>query len=239
MTTSAVHPDEVLKALLAKGNRRDKDEKLRKLHELCAIEYARHSQGARDLSLANMSRIAESHGLFTARAIYNKQSEDYANLIEAWAAYNGPKPSKAQEKKASPEKYDFLKKIEDPAVRSLCQISLIERDKLKAELNLLKSKTQVVVDMRPLGAEIGKGSMNVAVIEMAAQLTDSEHKALEAALDPKNLEQRKWRLGETGEVVDERDRFVFLPGFATAIRKIIGLPVQQSLHVPTKEGKRT
>ncbi|BAO30036.1 gamma-mobile-trio protein GmtX [Sulfuritalea hydrogenivorans] len=239
MTTCAVHPDEVLKALLDKGNRRDKDEKLRKLHELCATEYARHSQGARDLSQANMSRIAESHGLFKARAIYNKQSEDYANIIDAWAAYNGPKSNKMPQKKTFPERYDFLKKIEDPAVRSLCQIALVERDKLKAELNLLKSKTQVVVDMRPLGAEIAKGSRNVAVIEMAAQLTDSEHKALEAALDPTNLGRRMWRLGDTGEVVDERDRFVFLPGFATAIRKILGLPVQQSLLAPAKEGKRT
>ena len=93
--TTDVHPDEVLKAILDKGNRRDKEEKLRKIHELCSLEYSRHSQGARDLSIANMARVAESHGLFKARTIYNKQSEDYAALIKAWEAYNGPKPSKA------------------------------------------------------------------------------------------------------------------------------------------------
>lgn len=234
---SAVHPDEVLKALLAKGNRRDKEEKLRKLHELCGLEYGRHSQGARDLSLANMSRVAESHGLFKARTIYNAQSKDYAALINAWEAYNGPKESKLiREQTASADKHTFLKRIEDPAIRTLCQMALIERDKLRAELNMLKAKTKVIVDMRPLGAEIAKGASNVAVIELAAQLTDSERNALMAAIDPRTLAKRKWRLGETGEVLDDRDRFVFNPGFATGIDKILGRAMQPILEV---SGKRS
>lgn len=236
-TTYLIHPDEVLKALLAKGNRRDKEAKLQKLHELCSLEYSRHSQGARDLSLANMSRIAESHGLFKARAIYNKQSEDYAALIKAWEAHNGPKASKLiKEQTAPPDKYAFLKKIEDPAIRSLCQMALIERDKLRAELNMLKAKTQVIVDMRPLGAGIAKGTSNVAVIEPAALLTDSERNALIAAIDQKTLSQRKWRLGETGEVLDERDRFIFNPGFATGIAKILG---RANIPILKERGKRS
>lgn len=221
----AVHPDEVLMGLLAKGNRRDKDERLRKLHELCALEYSRHSQGARDLSLANMSKVAESHDLFRARTIYNAQSADYAALIQAWEAYNGPKESKlTKQQSETVDKHAFLKKIEDPAIRSLCQTALIERDKIRAELNMLKAKMHVIVDMRPLGAQISKGSSHVAVIEPAAQLNDSERNALTAAIDPKTLAQRRWRLGETGEVLDERDRFVFMPGFATGIAKILGKP---------------
>lgn len=220
---TSVHPDEVLTAILAKGNRRDKEEKLRKLHQLCFDEYSRHSQEARDLSLANMARTAESHGLFKSRTIYNKQSEDYVALIRAWEAYNGPKASKVRKKQLSPvEKYAFLKKIDDPAIRSLCHMALIERDKIRVELNMLKSITVIPIDMRPLGAEIVKGSTNVAIIESAAQLTDSERKALTAAIDPRNLAQRKWRLGDTGEVLDERQRFIFNPGFATAIIKILG-----------------
>lgn len=237
MATSTVHPDQVLQALIEKGNRRDKDEKLRKLHELCAEEYARHSYGARDLSLANISRMAESHGLFKARTIYNKPSEDYAALINAWADYNGPKRSKPlQSEKAAPAKYDFIKKIDDPVVRQLCQIAFVQRDKLKAELDLLKSQTQIVVDMRPLGAEIAKGRGNVAVIELAAQLTDSERKALEAAISIETLNHRKWSLGNEGEVADEHGRFIFLPGFASAIRKILGQGGKGTLFAPDKEG---
>lgn len=236
-TNSAVHPDEMLKAILAKGNRRDKDEKLRKLHELCSLEYSRHSQGARDLSVANMARVAESHGLFKARTIYNIQSVDYASLIKAWEAYNGPKESRLIKEKLAPtDKHAFLSKIDDPAIRSLCQMALIERDKIRAELNMLKAKTQVIVDMRPLGAEIAKGATNVAVIEPAAQLTDSERNALAAAIDPTTLARRKWRLGETGEVLDERDRFVFNPGFATGIARILGRATTPMLEA---KGKRS
>lgn len=237
LNTTSVHPDEVLMAILAKGNRRDKEEKLRKLHQLCSDEYSRHSQEARDLSIANMARAAESHGLFKSRTIYNKQSEDYVALIRAWEAYNGPKASKVIKKQLLPvEKYAFLKKIDDPAIRSLCHMALIERDKIRVELNMLKSITVVPIDMRPLGADIAKGSINVAIIEPAAQLTDSERKALIAAIDPKNLARRKWRLGDTGEVLDERGRFIFNPGFATAIMKILGKSDKPALEVKGIKG---
>jgi len=234
----SVHPDEVLKAILAKGNRKDKEAKLRKLHELCALEYNRHSQGARDLSLGNISRVAESHGLFKARTIYNAQSEDYASLIKAWAAYNGPKQSKVIKEQFAPaDKHAFLKKIDDPAIRSLCHMALIERDKIRAELNMLKSKTELIINMRPLGAEIAKGSSNFAVIEMAAQLTDSERSALTAAIDPETLGPRGWLIGETGEIAlkDDPTRFIFNPGFATGIARILGKSSPALLDVKGKK----
>jgi hypothetical protein len=221
-TTTSVKPEEVLEALLAKRIRRDKAEKLRKLHELCTLEYGRR-QGLRDLSPSNMSKVAESHGLFKARTIYNAQSEDYRTLITAWYAYDGPNAFNTIKRQVEPaEKYAFLKKIEDPAIRSLCHLGFIERDKILAELNMLKSKVEVIVDMRPLGATIAPGARNVAIVEAVAQLTDSERNALLAAIDSKSLLDRQWRLGKAGEILDRQDRFVFLPGFATAIAKILG-----------------
>ncbi|MFO1397878.1 MAG: gamma-mobile-trio protein GmtX [Burkholderiales bacterium] len=229
--STVVHPDVVLQELLKRGNRSDKEAKLRKLNELCSTEYNRHNKGARDLSVANISRVAESHGLFKARTIYNKQSQDYAALIKAWEAYNGPKDSKrAKDRAASSDKLSFLLTIEDAAVRSLCQIAFSERDKLRAELNMLKSRTEVVVDMRPLGAGVAEGKSSVAVVELAARLTDSERKSLVAAIDVNTLAKRKWRLGKSGEVLDERDRFIFNPGFATGISKILGQSITPMLN---------
>jgi hypothetical protein len=218
-----INPDDFLNAILAKGLRRDKEEKLRKLHDICQTEYSR-KEGMRDLSIANMARIAETHGLFLWRTIYNKASEDYASLIKAWDEYNGPKtkPSAKDDRKQR-NKYDWLDAITNDVARNLAQAALVERDKLRVELNLLKSQTVLTIDMRPLGAQIPRGTTNVAVIEASAQLTDSEQKALRAAIDPKMLAQRKWRIGETGEVLDERDRFVFNPGFATGIQKTLGV----------------
>lgn len=221
--TAYPHPDEVLSSLLAKGCRRDKVDKLRKLHELCSLESSRNSRESRDLSLSSMARMAEEKGLFKARTIYNKQSEDYQTLIKAWETFDGPKNATTSRKPAEPsDKYAFLKKIDDPAIRSLCHMAIIERDKLRAEINLLKSKTEVIIDMRPLGADVAKGATNVAIIDVPAQLTDSERNALTAAIDSETLARRKWRLGETGEILDELDRFIFLPGFATAIAKFLG-----------------
>jgi hypothetical protein len=222
--TMGPHPEEVLNALLAKGSRSDKVEKLKKLYELCSLEYNSSSQGARDLSIANMARIAQINNLFKARAIYNKPSEDYRTLIEAWQTYNGPKNSKLvkAQRSASEDKYSYLQKIEDPAIRSLCKMAIVERDNLRNEVNLLKGTYVLPIDMRPLGAQIVKGTTNVAVIETAAQLTDSERKALTEAIDSKFLSLHKLRLGDDGEIVDERGRFVFKPGFATAVAKVLG-----------------
>lgn len=233
--TTGTHPDEVLKAIIAKGNRSDKVVKLQKLHELCSQEYSRNSQGGRDLSIANMARIAETHRLFKARTIYNKPSEDYSALIKAWETYNGPKLSKLiKVQHTSQDKYAFLKKIEDPAIRSLCHMAMIERDKLRQELNMLKSTYVAPIDNRPLGAEIVKGSKDVVVIEAAAQLTDSERRALTDAIDAKSLAQHKLSLGDTGEIKDAQGRFIFNPGFATGIAKVLG----RKNATPVLEAKR-
>lgn len=223
MVIESVHPNVMLKELLGKKCRSDKAATLQKLHELCSIEYSRRGLATRDLSTANMARVAESHGLFKARTIYNKQSEDYVTLIRAWESYSGPVTSKAVKSPPSPnDKHSFLKKIDDPAVRSLCQMALIERDKLKEEVNMLKASRAWTIDMRPLGAELKQGTDNLAVIEMAAQLTDSERNSLAAAIDPAALAKRKWVRGELGEILDERGRCIFRPGFASAIKKILG-----------------
>lgn len=213
-----IHPDEVLKALLEKGHRSDKESKLCKLHELCLAEYNRYNQGSRDLSIANMARIAESHKLFKQKTIWNAQSADYVTLIKAWDAYNGPKPSqvvKRQNKHS--DKYAFLESIQDPAVRSICQIALGERDKLRAELNMLKAATVWPIDMRPRE----KGTANCSVNE-AEKLTDSERNALTHAIDARTLGGRNWHATDTGAVIDERGRPVYDPGYITGISKVLG-----------------
>lgn len=230
-------PDEMLKAILAKGQRSDKEEKLRKLHQLCSVECSRN-EGMRDLSIANMARIAESHGLFKWRTIYNKASADYAALIQAWNEYNGPMTKISARKSSNMQsKYDWLEAINNDVARNLTQAALVERDKLRAELNMLKSQTVLTVDMRPLGAQIPRGATNIAIVETSAQLTDSERHALTAAIDPIALARRHWRIGETGEVMDELDRFVFNPGFTTGIAKILGLPPTHKMASNTRRSE--
>lgn len=212
-----IHPDTVLESLLAKGGRSNRRANLAKMHELCRRQ---HAAGSRDFSLPTIGRLAEAEGILKGRALYNAPSADYRALIEAWAAYAGPSAPRPQKTLAS---HEYLMRIEDPAIRSIMQAIIAERDKLKAQLNVLKANTQVTVDRRPLGATIAAapGAQPVTVLASSAQLTSSEHEALQKAVSADYLENQGLREGSHGEIVNARGRTVFEVGFARAIRKLL------------------
>lgn len=216
--TTDIHPDAVLESLLAKGGRSNRRANLTKMHEVCRKQ---HETGSREFSLPVIGRLAEAEGILKGRALYNAQSVDYRALIEAWAAYAGPPAPKPPKTLAS---HDYLMRIEDPAIRSIMQAIITERDKLKAQLNVLKANAQVTVDRRPLGATVSSalGAQPVAVLALSAQLTPSEKEALQKAVSADYLEERGLKEGSHGEIVNERGRVVFEVGFARAIRKMLG-----------------
>lgn len=213
-----IHPDAVLASLLGKGGRSNRRANLAKMHELCRKQ---HEAGSRDFSLPAIGRLTEAEGILKGRALYNAQSADYKALIEAWAAYAGPAAPKPLKTLAS---HEYLMRIEDPAIRSIMQAIIAERDKLKAQLNVLKANTQVTVDRRPLGATVSSapGTQPVAILALSAQLTPSERVALQKAVSADYLEERGLKEGSHGEIVNERGRTMFEVGFARAIRKVLG-----------------
>jgi len=223
MDRTNIHPDEVLSAMLEKGPRSQKAANLKALHEICAAQHALKNQAVRDFSLSAIGRACEEKRIFKARVLYNAASEDYVTLIKAWAAFSGTASIKPPKKEiAPPAGHAYLMRIEDPAVRSIMQSIIVERDKLKAQVTLLKSKSQVVVNQRPLGATIAPRDEVVPVIETGAQLTDSERDALYQAISKDFLLNQGWVLGQDGEIATASGRPLFQPGYATAIQKIIG-----------------
>jgi hypothetical protein len=187
------------------------------LHEICRKQ---HENDSRDFSIPTIGRLCEAQDILKGRALYNKQSADYRSLMEAWAAYAGPPAPKAPKTLAS---HEYLMKIDDPAIRSIMQATIAERDKLKAQLNVLKAHTQVTVDLRPLGAEIvSNPSGSTAVLAMAAQLTPSQREALQKAISRQFLEDQRWREGSRGEILNDKGRALFDVGFASGIRKVLG-----------------
>ncbi|NYG31468.1 alpha/beta hydrolase [Sphaerotilus montanus] len=213
-----IHPDAVLASLLDKGSRSNRRANLTKMHELCRRQ---HAAGSRDFSLPAIGRLAEAEGILKGRALYNAPSADYRALIEAWAAYAGPAMPKPPKTLAS---HEYLMRIDDPAIRSIMQAIITERDKLKAQLNVLKAHTQVTVDRRPLGVTVSAapGVQPVGVLALSAQLTPSEREALQKAVSADYLEERGLKEGSHGEIVNERGRTVFEVGFARAVRKVLG-----------------
>ena len=213
-----VHPDAVLASLLGKGGRSSRRANLAKMHELCRRQ---HAAGLRDFSLPAIGRLAEAEGILKGRALYNAPSADYRTLIEAWATYAGPPAPQPTKILAS---HEYLMRIEDPAIRSIMQAIIAERDKLKAQLNTLKASTHLTVDRRSLGATVSleSGTQPIAVLGSSAQLTPSEREALEKAVTASYLEERSLREGSHGELLNERGRTMFEVGFARAIRKVLG-----------------
>ncbi len=213
-----IHPDAVLASLLSKAERSNRRNNLTRMHELCRKQ---HEAGSRDFSLSAIGRLVEAEGIMKGRVLYNAQSADYKALIEAWAAYAGPPAPKPTKTLAS---HDYLMRIDDPAIRSIMQAIISERDKLKAQLNTLKANTQVTVDRRPLGATVSAapGMQPVTVLALSAQLTPSEREALQKAVSADYLEERGLREGSHGEILNDRGRTVFEVGFARAIRKVLG-----------------
>lgn len=224
MDQTSIHPDEVLSAMLEKGPRSQKAANLKALHEICAAQHSLKNQAVRDFSLSAIGRACVEKGIFEqARVLYNAASADYVALIKAWAAFSGTSSIKPPKKGVTPPAgHAYLMRIEDPAVRSIMQSIIVERDKLKAQVTLLKSQSQVVVNQRPLGATIAPGNEGVPAIEIGSQLTDSERDALRHAISKNLLSEEGWVLGQDGEINTTHGRPLFQPGFATAIRKIIG-----------------
>lgn len=212
------HPDEVLASLLAKGARSHRRRNLTSVHEICRRQ---HQTGSRDFSIPVIGKLCETEGILKARALYNAPSADYRELIAAWQGYAGPAAPKGSKVLAS---HDYLMRIEDPAVRSLMQGIVSERDRLKAQLNTLKANTHILVDRRPLGGRVAMspGTAPVVLLSMESQLTESEKQALSNSISPVFLSDRGWQEIALGEIVNDRGRTIFDPGFATAIRKIIG-----------------
>lgn len=206
MNQQSSHPDLLLAELLAKGGRPLKLRNLQAIHELCR---AQHDAGSRDISISSIGKLCERDGLLTARGLYNAAMADYRTLIAAWSTYAGPPAPKPVKQLASE---DYLSRIDDPAIRSIVQGVIVERNKLKAQLNTLKANTTIVVDRRP--------ALQGNNLALSALFTDSERKALVKAVSPEFLESQGWREADHGEVVNSKGRTVFDPGFATAVRKI-------------------
>jgi hypothetical protein len=209
MTRIAVnHPDVLLAELISKGGRPLRLRNLNSIHEICRSQY---EAGSRNISISSIGKLCESAGILKARGLYNAPLTDYRKLILCWSEFTGTPVNKPVRELASEE---YINRIDDPAIRAMVQRAIAERNKLRAQLNTIKSNTKVIIDRRPVHAGIES--------ELQPNLTNSERTALTKAISQKFLESNNWREVDLGEIVNSRGMTVFDPGFATAIRKIIG-----------------
>jgi len=217
MSKRQSHPDVLFNELMSRGGRKQKLENLASLHKLCEAQY----RGSKEFSLPAIGRLWEVAGGLRARALYNAPSADYRALISAWKEHAG-RPD--QPKSAEANKFPFLARIDDPALRALVQGAFIARDKFQAELNLLKSLTVLQINRSPPSQTTHHNSplasLGAASVE-SLQLTPSELEALRSSVSTDFLEDQGWKEGRQGEIFNEKGRRLFQPGFAKAIRKVL------------------
>jgi hypothetical protein len=201
-------PQEIFEALCAKSRSALRLKNLEIIHNLCQAQ----SQGSNDFSKSTIGRLSEAAGGISRRALYNAASGDFLILIRAWeqVAKKGGRPSHFVEISDG-----LLAKIDDAAIRALVQAVILQRDRLAAEVNLLKASSRLVVDRRPLPS--GTGDQ----VPSAAGLTASEAEAVQRVLVPGFLVNEGWEEGRHGEViVAATGRRLFQAGFLPALRKM-------------------
>ena len=226
-STTNIHPDAVFEALLAKPSRSNVKRTLNALHDICREH---HAVGGRDFSIAGIGRKTDEAGLIGYRSLYNPASQIYRDLIQAWAAYAGPSISKPAKTLAS---HEYLLKIHDPAIRTIMQGIIAERDSLKTQMNLIKGSTLGIINRRPIGATIVSNpeAGPTAILMPAAQLNEIEREALKAAISPEFLKDQEWLEGARGEIKTANGRPLFKLGFTSAIRRILGEQPQPGVKV--------
>lgn len=203
-----IHPDVLLAELISKGGRPLRLRNLNLIHEICRSQY---DAGSRDISISSIGKLCETAGILKARGLYNAPLADYRKLILCWSEFTGTPVKKPVKELASEE---YINRIDDPAIRAMVQRAIAERNKLRAQINTIKSNTKIIIDRRPARAGIES--------ELKPNLTNSERTALTKAISQKFLDGNNWREVDLGEIVNSRGMTVFDPGFATAIRKIVG-----------------
>lgn len=171
--------------------------------------YLADSRPSNQSSRALLGRTRRTLVLYASE----RHRPDLAAPFSAWATWSGPKPKSTFDLVLHNEV--LLRKIHDPALRSLVQGISRERDRLRAELDLLKAERTLSVDMRP---QTAAGPLRPG---RNVELTPSEQDAVKRAVSPEILSREGWSEGPHGEVLTKSGRRVFEVGFLRALRKLV------------------
>jgi len=221
------HPDTILENLISAQQGKKKVDSLKRLHTICRHQYA---SGSNDFSIGTLGRLCAKNGLFSEKTLYNSTSNDYRTLIQAWSIFAGDsRPQVGVE--ITVEK--FYSRISDPALRSVIQSLVHEKDKLKAQVNILKSSIVVGLDLKDSHFALAlKNSRLPLAIKTGVQpltLTPSEIEALEAVVSKRFQEENNLTETPFGELPSDNGRVILHAGFTNAIRKVVAF-VQSSDH---------
>jgi hypothetical protein len=200
--------------------------KVRTLHLLYELLEQQSLEAQPDYSIATIGKLSEKRGGPSAQSIRNKGGADYRRLIEAWAHSKGATTRRPRSSDtALPAKAeDLLSKIGDPALRAAVGTIIAERNRYLAEMKVLKSQTEFIVDLRRTKARQQQTSGNINLSDV---LTELEREALAYAASPEMLVDNGWAASDSGRVKNRAGRTVLKAGFLSAVEKLVALTQEQ------------
>ncbi len=195
------------------------------LDALNGILKAYHDSGQRDFSVTTIGRVSAERGGVGYQSIRATANKHYRDLIQAWAAKASTTMKKPlltrSRSKQVPQDIRLLERIPDPAVRVLFGQIIAERNRYRNEVNILKSKAEIIIDKRPVRHFDASAEHTVELLPpLKGIVNDIELKALKFACGEDCVERNGWNVTAAGQVKNEFGVEVFPHGFMTGLRKL-------------------
>lgn len=211
-------PEDVAQSLKSGARTQRTVNSLNIIHEVCKEQFER---GSKDFSYSTIGKLSERLGGPKAQPIRNAAGAVYRTLIDTWAKFSETGKSKVSAPRPQSLGDDVLSLIDDSVARVLVQNYLSENRKLKHENAVLKvaAKETVIID---LSGKTRSNPSGVEVVTPASFLLEQERLALRNAISAENIRKQGWTIDEQTGSVSKGPLPVFSPGFASAIRKILG-----------------
>lgn len=209
-----MHPDELLEKLKCNSNQR-KRKNLDLIHAVCREQ---HERGSKDFSVATISKIACERGGPVKSTIHNKTGDDFKGLIKCWANFVGGVTRKAPKATENPIA-SILSKISDPAIRAVMGAVLAENKRLKGQLNLLRSQSNLVIDLR--SNSNSHSGVDIQILPTTTLFSQSEKIALNHSISDQLIQGEGWKTDDYGRVLTSKGREIYKVGYISGIRKIL------------------
>ena len=193
------------------------------LDKLNAILKNYHESGNLDFSITSVAKESKRNECVGYHSINSASNTCYKDLIKAWAAKAGTTTKKPKpERRGAASDEDILRRISDsdPTLRAVVGGLFRDVRRLTSECNLLKSKANLTIDIRPALPLEKAGSVGL-ILPLSELVDDVERAALKYAISDECMATQNWTVTDVGQVKDDLNLEVFPRGFVTGLRKLI------------------
>jgi len=159
--------------------------------------------GIHDFSYSTIARLGEKSGVPRAQSIRNKTGENYRVLIQSFTENSSTRKPIKNTKPAD----SWIDDIKDPKLKLLVQI---QASKLSEANRLIK---EIVPPETEIYIYDNQGQVSID------KLDNLERKALEYLISNEFLEKWEFKIGERGDVIDNKGNKIFKIATIDAIKK--------------------